>query len=170
MCFEDRYAAYAITRALAPTRVVETGIAHGVSSTYILAALAANDASNATGGLGCSRLVSIDRSDDPRIGQMVPLEFHDRWTTHIGNSLDLLPDILAELGTIDLFIHDSLHHYRHVRSEFDLVWPHLRPGGVLMAHDILQNNAFPRFIHRHRNEIDLSLTNINLGLLRKKSV
>jgi len=160
MCFEDRYAAYTITRALAPNRVVETGIAHGVSSTYILAALAAEGAQGS--------LISIDRSDDPRIGQMVPLEFHDRWTTHIGNSLDLLPDILAELGTIDLFIHDSLHHYRHVRSEFDLVWPHLRPGGVLMAHDILQNNAFPRFLHRHRTEIDVSLTNINLGLIRKR--
>jgi hypothetical protein len=68
-----------------------------------------------------------------------------------------------------MFVHDSLHAYHHAQREFELVWPHIAPGGVLCAHDILENNAFPRFVRRHGHEIGAWATGINLGLIRKRS-
>jgi predicted O-methyltransferase YrrM len=43
---------------------------------------------------------------------------------------------------VDLFVHDSLHTYRNMRREFELVWPRLRTGGVILADDVERNRAF----------------------------
>lgn len=42
----------------------------------------------------------------------------------------------AELGKIDLFIHDSLHSEHNVRFEMDLAWSALPPGGAIVVDDI----------------------------------
>jgi len=47
-----------------------------------------------------------------------------------------LPKLLATLGSIDLFIHDSLHTERNLRFEMERAWQALRPGGVLLCDDI----------------------------------
>lgn len=158
MCSEDKYATYAVTRASAPKVVIETGVAHGASSAYILAALMAGD-----NGL----LISIEKDSDPRVGQLVPDAWRDRWILKRGESLDLLPEIAAEYGGVDLFLHDSLHTYHHMRAEFEMIWPTIRSGGLLCAHDVLHNNVLPRFVHKHHKEIDLCTTNINFGMIRK---
>lgn len=160
MCSEDKYTTYAVTRAAAPRVVIETGVAHGASSAYILAALQR---------VPCAVLISIEKDRDPRVGQLVPNEWRDRWTLCRGDSLALLPRIAADYGGVDLFLHDSLHTYRHMRAEFEAIWPAIRPGGLLCAHDILHNNVFPRFVRRHQSEIDLCATNINFGMIRKKA-
>jgi predicted O-methyltransferase YrrM len=54
----------------------------------------------------------------------------------------ILPRLLEESGTADLFVHDSLHTYRNMRREFELVWPRLRTGGVILADDVERNRAF----------------------------
>jgi hypothetical protein len=41
-----------------------------------------------------------------------------------------------------VFLHDSLHTYRTMRWEFDVVWPRLREGGALLADDVQANRAF----------------------------
>lgn len=158
MSYEDRYTLYFLTRALAPRVVVETGVAHGVSSAFILAAMNAN---------GVGRLVSIDIDDDPSIGDMVPAELRARWTLHIGDSRRLLPEVLREHRPVDMFVCDSLHTYRQMWFEFQTAWPNLRPGGVLCAHDILETNAFARFVRRRQDEIEWYAENVNLGLIVK---
>ncbi len=55
-----------------------------------------------------------------------------------------------------------------MRQEFELVWPHIQPGGILCAHDILATNAFRRFLHTHRSEIEASIASVNFGLVRKR--
>jgi hypothetical protein len=85
---------YAIVRALRPTRVVETGTHDGLGSTTILAALERN---------GSGELVSID--PQPGTGWLVPDSLRHRWRSIRGKSYDVMPS----LGSIDLFIHDSLH-------------------------------------------------------------
>jgi hypothetical protein len=50
-----------------------------------------------------------------------------------------------DLPEIDLFVHDSLHTCRNMMMEFKLIWPRLRPGGILIADDIEGNDAFERF-------------------------
>lgn len=159
MCCEDRFAMYVTTRAVRPRIVVETGVAHGSSSAFVLAGLEANE----TGSL-----ISIELSNDPSVGGMIPKELRGRWSLQRGNSLKVLPDVLAEHGPIDMFIHDSLHRCRHVTSELELVWPHLAPGGVMCVHNILANNAFPRFLKRHEAEIGDCIASVNFGLIRKR--
>ena len=158
MCCEDRYAMYVVTRATAPQVVVETGVAHGSSSAYVLAGLEA---------CGRGSLISIELSDDPNVGGMIPMKLRTRWDLKRGDSLKVLPFVLAEHGPIDMFVHDSWHRCRHVTSELELVWPHLAPGGVMCVHDILANNAFPRFLRRHASEIGGSIASVNFGLIRK---
>ncbi len=65
-----------------------------------------------------------------------------RWILHRGSSVRVLPGLLEEVGAVDLFVHDSLHTYRNMRREFEVVWPRLRSGGVILADDVERNRAF----------------------------
>src|SRR6266581_3100545 len=49
------------------------------------------------------------------------------------------------LGTIDVFIHDSLHTYDHMLWEYRAAYDHIRPGGLLISDDALWNSAFSEF-------------------------
>jgi predicted O-methyltransferase YrrM len=151
-------ALYAVMRALRAGSVVETGTASGVSSTYVLAALERN---------GGGRLVSIDlpfedagdggmrpfvagtaidiydSSPVPpgkEAGWIVPDGLRERWDLRLGDARDLLPRALTELGTIDVFFHDSLHSEEHMLFELNEAWPSVRPGGVVVADDIFQRS------------------------------
>jgi hypothetical protein len=53
--------------------------------------------------------------------------------------------LLAELGEVDLFVHDSLHSERNVRFEFGRVWPIPLSGGAMVVDDIDANEAFWSF-------------------------
>jgi predicted O-methyltransferase YrrM len=75
----------------------------------------------------------------------VPEWLRPAWRIHLGDSHDLLPSLLAELGQIDFFIHDSLHTYEHMLWEYRAAYPFLRPGGLLLSDDALWNPAFPEF-------------------------
>jgi predicted O-methyltransferase YrrM len=133
---------YATVRALRPELVVETGVANGVSTSYLLLALRGN---------GKGMLHSIEVGDSSYLppdcspGWIVPDELRGRWTLHIGDARDLLPKLLWQLGKLDVFIHDSLHTDEHMRFEFAEAYPHLRDGGLLIADDALWNRAFLEF-------------------------
>jgi hypothetical protein len=133
---------YIICRALKPTTVVETGVAYGVSSAFILEALSRN---------GAGTLQSIDlpplAPDAGRyVGILVPERLRRHWHLHIGTSSRLLPTLVAR--GVDLFVHDSLHTYRNMGREFRTVWPHLPPGGIVVSDDIEGNPAFEELV-RH---------------------
>ena len=57
----------------------------------------------------------------------------------------MLPALLAEVGEIDLFFHDSLHTYANMSWEFEVAWPALRDGGLLVSDDVFWSSAFRRF-------------------------
>ena len=75
-------------------------------------------------------LPPIDRSLQQQVGAAVGNRYADRWSYLKGSSRRHLPILLARLGQIDLFIHDSLHSERNVRFELDRAWAALKPGGV----------------------------------------
>lgn len=139
-------AIWCLIRHLKPLRVVETGVAHGVSSRFILEALALN---------GAGRLWSIDfppveHDWAEQIGIAVDESKAERWRLLRGSSRSLLPPLLAELGTIDIFIHDSLHSGRNVSFELDCAWAALNPGGAVVIDDIDANDVFDAFVEAHR--------------------
>lgn len=135
---------YAVCRALQPEIVVETGVAYGVTSAYILQALAEN---------GEGRLLSIDlpplsRDSEAHVGVLVPEGLRKRWSLRVGSARKLLPALLAETGGFDVFLHDSLHTYAHMKWELESALSVLRPGGVIIADDIEGNRAFEEILSR----------------------
>lgn len=151
-----RIAFYALVRALRPATFVETGVMHGLSSAFILKAMARN---------GHGRLVSVDLPSYPETGPAntdgigavlpkgrqpgwsVPDALRARWDLHLGDSLALLPELLSQLGTVDVFCHDSDHRYEVMWGELQLGWGHLVPGGLLVCDNVDHCHAFFDFCH-----------------------
>jgi hypothetical protein len=137
-------AVWCLTRHLRPANVVETGVARGMTSRFILEALGRN---------GAGHLWSIDRPPalatelHGQIGAAVEGHCRSRWSYVEGSSRHRLPGLLASLGSIDLFVHDSLHTASNIRFELDQAWRVLKPGGIVVADDIDLNPGFRFFIH-----------------------
>jgi predicted O-methyltransferase YrrM len=129
---------YLTCRLLEPDTVVETGVAYGVSSAFILRALE----ENGRGVLHSVDLPPLRRRYRRFWGIAVDETPRRRWSIHRGSSKRVLPGLLEEVGAKDLFLHDSQHTYRNMRREFDAVWPRLRTGGVILADDVERNRAF----------------------------
>ena len=150
-------ALYVLCRALKPGVFVETGVASGMSSSYILRALDRND---------YGKLFSIDvpwytvkhnwsghgnddelqeRPIEKNSGWLIPDSLRDRWELHLGRTSEQLPPLLKSIGPVDVFFHDSEHSYENMSWEFKTIWPSLKIGGMLVAHNVDKNNAFPDF-------------------------
>jgi predicted O-methyltransferase YrrM len=175
---------YALVRALRPATIIETGTASGISTSYLLGALHRNgfgrlisiDLPFEAGGPGellpivAGTSIAMDDSSpvppgkDP--GWAVPAELRGRWDLRLGDARELLPEALAEVETIDVFFHDSLHTREHMLFEFEAAWSHLVPGGILVADDVFQreHDALPAFAR----SVERPFTTFgNLGLIRK---
>ena len=137
---------WAVTRHLRPRVVVETGVARGFSSASVLLAMRAN---------GVGHLYSIDLPElnmirDGDLGAAVSDDLKSRWTLLTGASKRLLPKLLERTGSIDVFLHDSLHTAANMTFEMETAWPALRSGGVLFVDDVDENAAFLDFATRQR--------------------
>jgi len=132
-------AIWCLVRRLQATKVVETGVAHGLTSRFLLEAL------SIPGG----RLWSIDLPPSwaPEKHREIGAAVADRsrWELILGSSRRCLPRLLNDIGPIDIFIHDSEHTSRNMLFEMSLAWKALRPGGALVVDDIDLNWAFDEF-------------------------
>jgi hypothetical protein len=133
-------ALWCLVAHLRPERIVETGVAHGVSSRVLLERLERN---------GEGHLWSIDLPDvnptlHDQIAIVVPDALRDRWTYVSGTSRKRLGPLLAELGEIDLFVHDSSPTERNVRFELSSAWDALQSGAIV-ADDLQRSYAWKAF-------------------------
>ena len=129
---------YALTRWERPAAVVESGGFVGMSSAFILKALMDE-------GLTTAKLYSIELSEDCDQGVLIPDELRPQFVPLRGKVEDFVQgDHLP--SSIDMFLHDSSHSYRHMLWEFHEFWPRLRDGGLLVSHDVNLNAAFPEFV------------------------
>jgi Methyltransferase domain len=135
-------AIWCIVAHVRPARVVETGVAHGLTSRVVLEGLARNG----SGHLWSIDLAAVDSALHSQIGIAVPAGLRSGWTYVPGTSRERLPRLLAELGMIDVFIHDSLHTGRNQLFELNSAWAALRPGGVAVVDDIDHSLAFRTFL------------------------
>jgi hypothetical protein len=136
-------AIWCLVRHLRPQKIVETGVAHGVSSRFILEALE----KNGSGGLWSIDLPPLQPAWQDQVGIAVEGVQRRRWSLIRGSSRQRLAPLLSRLEAIDLFIHDSLHSERNVRFELDQAWAALKPGGAMVVDDIDANSAFRSFTH-----------------------
>jgi len=136
------HAIWCLVRHLRPARVIETGVGHGITTRFILEAMQRN---------GCGHLWSIDLPPrDPSIARQVGVAVEgpcaERWTLLRGTSRQHLPKLLAQLGEIDLFIHDSMHTARNVRFEVRQAQRALQRNGFIVVDDIDVNSAFGKIV------------------------
>ncbi|MFB6199571.1 MAG: class I SAM-dependent methyltransferase [Candidatus Nanohaloarchaea archaeon] len=155
-------AAYIITRKVKPEKIVETGVHHGKSTTCILRAIQKNQG-------GFLHSIDLPKTVDPNnpyqeanvyelkeeeVGRLVPDELKSRWNLHLGDSRDILPKILEEIGPIDFFMHDSMHSYEVMSFEFKHALNSLNEEGVLLSDDVDWNNAFQDFVSKHKPDLN----------------
>jgi hypothetical protein len=138
-------AIWCLVRHQKPKRLVETGVAHGLTSRVILEALERNS----EGHLWSIDLPPLERHWRKQVGVAVHGPCAARWSYIKGTSSRRLPGLLAGIGEIDLFIHDSLHSAHNVRFEMDRALEFLGPGKSMVIDDIDSNNGFRTFTQAH---------------------
>ena len=136
--------AYYVCRLIQPEAVVETGVAHGITSAFILKALA----ENGKGYLYSIDLPVFELGSERFVGIAVPERLRNRWTLTLGLSGYYLPSLLTQLGKIDMFLHDSNHSYHNQRFEYTFSSRHLVRGGVLLSDDVNATDAFIEFAEK----------------------
>ena len=137
---------YSICRLLNPEVVVETGVAYGVTTSYILKALDMNN----KGMLYSIDLPPLGKNADSFVGYLVPNNLKSRWILYRGTSKRVLPNLLPILNSVDVFVHDSLHTYWNIRRELKMITPYLSRPSAVIADDIHGNRAFMEWIERSK--------------------
>ena len=165
---------YLLVLRYKPDVIVETGVAQGVSSRYILRAMSKVDAGT---------LLSIDLPPhdpsgykyadgrlDPTfvpeelgVGWLVPRELRGRWELRLGRSSDELPKIR---GSVDVFFHDSEHSYETMMLEYTWARAHLSSSGFLASDDLSWSKAWKDF-HAGEGRDFRVLVEGNIGLSRR---
>jgi len=133
-------------RHIQPSAVIETGVAHGISSRVVLEALIKNDKGH---------LSSIDLPHPfnhklhGQTGAAVTDACRARWTYIEGESRQRLPRLVTQVGQAELFIHDSLHTAKNTLFEMEQAASIMPPGGVMLVDDIRGHDGFATFARRH---------------------
>jgi len=149
---------YALCRKLKPDTIVETGVASGVSSAYILCALEENKHGELYSiDLPWGETVTYPKDyfvsegvvrgmlKGEQSGWIIPDYLRHRWQLVVGRSFEKLPPLLEKLGAIDIFLHDSEHSYQNMLWEYQTAWAYLEDGGILLSHNVDTNDAFFHF-------------------------
>jgi len=129
-----------------PEVVIETGVAHGITSRIALEALRLND-------LGHLWSIDLPFPFDHRLhtetGVAVTDECRPRWSYLEGSSRQWLPRLATKLGHVEMFIHDSLHTTRNTLFEMEQAASAMPEGGVMIVDDIDSHEGFTTFSGRH---------------------
>lgn len=139
-------AEWCTVRHIQPEVVIETGVAHGVSSRVVLEALE----ENSRGHLWSIDLPHFfDHELHTETGAAVTDVCRARWSYLEGSSRQRLPSLIAELGRVEVFIHDSLHTARNTMFEMEQAASAMSAGGVMLVDDIATHEGFTTFARRH---------------------
>lgn len=129
-----------------PEAVIETGVAHGVTSRVVLEALNVNERGH---------LWSVDLPHPfnhqlhTQIGIAVTDSCQARWSYVKGSSKQRLPRLVTQVGGLQVFVHDSLHTARNTLFEMSQAAKVMAVGGVMLVDDISTHGGFTAFARRH---------------------
>ncbi len=141
---DSRKFLYILCRILKPKNIIETGVAYGLSSIYILKALEKNQ----SGILHSIDSVFRPWQNEEMIGAIIPDELKSRWNFVLGKTSDKLEEVFKEVCDVGVFIHDSLHTYKNMIFEFECAEKNLKNGGIIISDDVLENDAFFDFTNK----------------------
>lgn len=135
---------HALVRLARPAHVVEVGVSSGVSSAYLLNALALNRRGilhsidlpshpsrrrRAGGPIRDSWSLPLGRST----GWAVPARLRPRWDLRLGDKRDLLPILASQLPEVGLFVYDVPHRDEDTRRELRALDAHLPRGAIVIV-------------------------------------
>ena len=131
---------YTLIRLTQPDVVVETGVSHGYSTAVMLQALVDNE----QGKLFSFDLPAFRPGVPANTGLAIPerLRSYPQWELNLGPDRQTIPPLLKKVSQIDFFHYDSDKSYEGMQTTLNLIWPHLKPGGILMMDDVDSNDAF----------------------------
>jgi predicted O-methyltransferase YrrM len=154
---------YWLVRQAKPRTIVQCGACNGLSSAFMMLALAKNGPEGTLSIIDLPQVFDPDDSEWTKKGKtygecipegkttawMVPDIYRDRLKVWNGNVKDLLSKMVDGINSIDLFFHDSDHTYGHMMAEFQEVKRKLAPGGLIVANDISWNSSLWDFADSH---------------------
>jgi len=153
---------YNLAEYLQATRVIETGVSRGESTSGLLKSLKNRD----------GKLISTDiPSPDTWVetGSLVPEELKKYWQLIRKPDRIVLPKVLKEMPEIDLCYYDSDKSYKGRMFAYPLLWNALRKGGIFVSDDIVDNNGFKDFCETLSLEpLVLRVRDKYVGLIVKK--
>jgi hypothetical protein len=144
---EDGIVLYGIVRSLKPDVVIETGVAAGVSNSFLNAALIENGSGTlysielppARSAAGMHQDGGIFAWPKSGVGWAVPPAIREaiggRNVLILDDVRSALPALLKSVPDVDVFFHDDLHTPDHMLWEYQTIWPHMKSGGVLVSDD-----------------------------------
>jgi predicted O-methyltransferase YrrM len=143
-----------LVRRLGAATVIELGTAHGISALYLAAAIRA---------VGRGRLYTIEGNPDrcrlARLNAEAVLGRSAPLTCLEGSFLEVLPGVLSKLAEpIDLVFEDGLHEPTGTLAEFEMVYPQVAPGGLIVLDDIYHQNGNSAAWLKIRGMTDIAAT------------
>jgi predicted O-methyltransferase YrrM len=168
---------YGLARGLRPEYVVETGVAAGVSTSFLGAALVENgrgeifsielpsNETRASALADGSRYTWQERGVGWSIPNSIKQSLGGRHRLILRDVRLALPELFREIPQVDLFFHDDLHTPDHMLWEYETVWPKLSPGAVLVSDDV--NYGWIEFCKRARRDSSAFQNVDRLCALRK---
>lgn len=148
---------YVITRMLRPRHAVESGVSSGLSSAHILMGLERNGG----GHLHSIDLPQYQKAEKRTKGELswtiprgkdsgwaIPARLKRDWDLRTGRSEDVLPDLLRQLRSVDLYCHDSPWTPGHLAFEFETIRPKLHSGSIVVADNTDVNPGAARTLAR----------------------
>jgi predicted O-methyltransferase YrrM len=133
--FGRRLGWYAVTRAIKPKILIETGVDRGHGALVLCAALLRNAAEGHPG-----RYYGTDLR--PEAGYLLGGPYASMGQILVGDSIESLKK-LAE--TVDLFINDSDHSAEYEASEYRIIAPKLSPRAIILGDNAHATDKLARF-------------------------
>jgi predicted O-methyltransferase YrrM len=150
---EDALFLYWLVRRLKPRTILQTGVCNGLSTAFMTLGLVKNGPEGTLRAIDsppvfdardpswtiADRVYGFVIPEGKTSGWLVPEAYHERLEIWNGNAKDLLPKMVDEVDSIDLFYHDSDHSYNHMIFEFHEAKRKLSKGGLVVADDVAWN-------------------------------
>ena len=160
--YDEAKILYMLTLYIKPQIFVETGVANGASSFFILSALKK---------IGFGKLISVDIKND--VGAVVPKSLKDNWDLKVleGDLRNSFKNLVLSIPKIDIFLHDSDHSYSWQSFEYNIVFNKINKNGLLISDDIDSSCAFIDFYRKLKSNYEMLnfVTDRKvLGIIRRK--
>jgi len=153
---------YVLTRLTRPNRILEIGVANGMSTAYMLAALRDEEVlpdevtihgidrpqfeyqvRERRGRFGVKGRGGII-PNDKEVGWLASPELKSRYNynLHVGDFVSILPDVVETVAGFDLALYDASKDREEMQFAYESCIERLQSGGILVSDDILVNDAF----------------------------